>query len=131
MQAFLPTSAPPCSAFYNATVELGVANSVTQFTVSDFGRTFPVNSGAGSDHGWGNHQLVVGGGVQGQKLYGTFPTLAVNGPDDTSTGRWIPKTSCDEYFATMAKWFGVPTSSMGTVFPNIGRFAHPDLGFMG
>ncbi|MGB8509406.1 MAG: DUF1501 domain-containing protein, partial [Pyrinomonadaceae bacterium] len=46
------------NAFYNATVELGVANNVTSFTLSDFGRTFqPAGSGAGvgSDHGWGSH----------------------------------------------------------------------------
>jgi uncharacterized protein (DUF1501 family) len=119
------------NAFYKATVQLNVPNDVCLFTVSDFGRTFPVNGGAGSDHGWGNHQFVVGGGVQGQRLYGNFPTLAVNGPDDTNTGRWIPTTAVDEYSATLAKWFGVSTAEMPTVFPNIHRFAQPDLGFMG
>jgi uncharacterized protein (DUF1501 family) len=119
------------NAFYKATEQLGVANDVCLFTVSDFGRTFPVNGGFGSDHGWGNHQIVVGGGVQGQRMFGAFPTLAVNGPDDTSTGRWIPTTAVDEYSATLAKWFGVAPAEMGTVFPNINRFAQPDLGFMG
>jgi len=118
-------------AFYDATVQIGVANDACLFTVSDFGRTFPINNLAGSDHGWGSHQLVVGGGVQGQRLYGNFPTLAVNGPDDTSTGRWIPTTAVDEYSATLAKWFGVSAAEMPTVFPNIHRFAQPDLGFMG
>jgi uncharacterized protein (DUF1501 family) len=72
----------------------------------------------------------MGGAVQGQRLYGTFPTLAVNGPDDTSTGRWIPTTSVDEYSATLARWFGVSNTDMPTVFPNLTRFARPDLGFM-
>lgn len=117
------------SAFYNSTVELGVEQSVTTFTASDFGRTFSANGG-GSDHGWGSHQFVMGGAVRGNRLYGTFPTLAIDGPDDTEGGRWIPTTSVDEFSATMAKWFGVSNSNLPTVFPNIGRFSHSDLGFL-
>jgi uncharacterized protein (DUF1501 family) len=118
------------NAFYRATVQMGVGPNVTSFTASDFGRTFPVNNTTGSDHGWGSHQLVMGGSVIGQNLYGRFPTLAVDGPDDTSTGRWIPTTSVDEFSATMAKWFGAGQSDVRTIFPNIGRFANPDLGFL-
>jgi uncharacterized protein (DUF1501 family) len=117
------------NSFYSATVELGVEQSVTTFTASDFGRTLPTN-GDGSDHGWGSHQFVMGGAVRGNRLYGTFPTLAVNGPDDTEDGRWIPTTSVDEFSATLASWFGVSSSQMSTVFPNIGRFANPNLGFL-
>jgi uncharacterized protein (DUF1501 family) len=116
-------------AFYDATVEMGVAQSVTSFTASDFGRTYAIN-GDGSDHGWGSHQFVMGGSLVGSDLYGTFPTLAVNGPDDTGQGRWIPTTSVDEFSATMATWFGLASSDLATVFPNIGRFAHPNLGFL-
>ena len=119
------------NAFYQATVSLGVADQVTSYTASDFSRTFGVNGTAGTDHGWGNHHLVMGGGVAGQNIYGTFPTLAINGPDDTSTGRWIPTTSVDQYSATLAKWFGVSPGNMTQVFPYLGRFATPDLGFMG
>jgi uncharacterized protein (DUF1501 family) len=104
-------------------------NRVTAFTASDFGRTFPCN-GLGSDHGWGTHSIVVGGAVNGQKTFGTFPTLTVGGPDDTSTGRWIPTTAVDQYAATLAKWMGVSPASMATVFPNLSRFATADLGFM-
>jgi uncharacterized protein (DUF1501 family) len=118
------------NAFYAATVQLGVASQVTTFTASDFGRTYPTN-GTGSDHGWGSHQLVLGGAVQGARLFGTFPTLAVNGPDDTGQGRWIPTTSVDEFSATLASWFGVSASDLSTVLPNIGRFAHPNLGIFG
>jgi uncharacterized protein (DUF1501 family) len=118
------------ASFYQATVDLGVADKVTTFTASDFGRTFPVNNGAGSDHGWGNHQLILGGAVKGGDFYGQFPTLAVDGPDDTSDGRWIPTTSVDEYSATLAKWFGVTSTDMATILPNLSRFPTPDLGFM-
>jgi len=106
-----------------------LSRSVTTFTASDFGRTFPSN-GQGSDHGWGSHHLIMGGAVKGQKTYGKFPTLTVNGPDDTSTGRWIPTTSTDQYFATLATWFGVDNGNLATVFPNIGRFTSANLGFL-
>lgn len=118
------------AAFYAATVEMGVQNSVTAFTASDFGRTYQSN-GDGSDHGWGSHHLIVGGAVQGGRLFGRVPTLVVNGPDDTGDGRWIPSKAVDEYAATLAKWFGVSASDMPTVFPNLYRFNSSDLGFMG
>jgi uncharacterized protein (DUF1501 family) len=117
-------------AFNDSMITLGISDKVTAFTASDFSRTFPSN-GIGSDHAWGAHQMIVGGAVQGRKLYGRFPTLAVNGPDDTSQGRWIPTTAVDEYSATLAKWFGVTDTNLDTVFPNLHRFAHRDLGFMG
>ncbi|MBL9190292.1 MAG: DUF1501 domain-containing protein [Opitutaceae bacterium] len=117
-------------AFYDATVELGVANQVTTFTASDFGRTYIPNSG-GTDHGWGNHQLIMGGAVQGGDIYGRMPSLTVNADDDVGRGRWIPSTSVDEYNATLATWFGVSATNLPVVLPNIGRFAKPNLGFMG
>ena len=106
-----------------------LAKRVTGFTASDFGRTFPTN-GQGSDHGWGSHHIIFGGCVKGQETFGSWPTLQVDGPSDTSTGRWIPTTSVDEYSATLARWFGVPSAELPTVFPNLGRFVTPDLGFM-
>ena len=117
------------NAFHNATIELGVANQVTTFTASDFGRTYRSN-GDGSDHGWGSHHFIVGGAVNGTELYGKMPTLTVSGPDDTTQGRWIPTTSVDEYAATLATWFGVSPTDLPTVLPNIGRFAKPNLGFL-
>ena len=124
------------NAFQSAMDQVGAlhgdpsfAQRVTAFTCSDFGRTFPGN-GQGSDHGWGSHHLIMGGAVHGQQTYGKFPTLTVNGPDDTSTGRWIPTTACDQYFATLATWFGLDNSNLATVFPNLGRFAAQNLGFI-
>jgi uncharacterized protein (DUF1501 family) len=122
---------PALRAFYNAIVALGVQDQVTLFTLSDFGRTLRVNDG-GSDHAWGNHHIVLGGAVRGGQTYGTFPNLALGGPDDTdSDGRWIPTTAVDQYAATLAKWFGVPDADIPAVVPNIARFPSRDLGFMG
>jgi uncharacterized protein (DUF1501 family) len=117
------------NAFQRAMEQLGLSKNVTSFTASDFGRTFPCN-GQGSDHGWGSHHLILGGAVKGQRTYGQFPALTINGPNDTSTGRWIPTTAIDQYFATLATWFGVDSGNLSTVFPNIGRFASPNLGFI-
>ncbi len=134
-------------AFYEEMIVQGVSNDVTTFTLSDFNRTFnPAGSGAnvGSDHGWGNHMFVIGGSVQGGNFYGLntsngtpFPTLVIgtSGPDDTSNGsgargRWIPTTSVEQYAATLARWYGLPSNQLPEVFPNIGNFANTDLGFM-
>jgi uncharacterized protein (DUF1501 family) len=116
-------------AFQRAMEFLGVSNEVTTFTASDFSRTFPTNS-QGSDHGWGAHHLVMGGAVKGGQTYGKLPTFAINGPDDTGTGRWIPTLAVDQHAATLAKWFGVDPSEMAAVFPNLSRFSTSDLGFM-
>ena len=119
------------SAFYQATVELGVASNVTTFTLSDFGRTYSPNSD-GSDHAWGSHHLIMGGAVKGGDFYGTFPTLAVNGPDDaTGQGRWVPTTSLDQYAATLAAWFGVAPADLPSIFPNLANFRSPTLGILG
>ena len=127
------------SAFFAATVELGVQNKVTTFTMSDFGRTFqPAGTGVnavGTDHAWGNHQLIAGGAVMGGTLYGTYPTLRLGGPDDTDggsnpRGRWIPTTSVEQYAATLANWYGLSSVDLPAVFPLIGRFATSNLGFL-
>ncbi|MBN9692637.1 MAG: DUF1501 domain-containing protein [Verrucomicrobia bacterium] len=122
------------AAFYQSTQELGVADRVTSFTLSDFGRSLQP-SGSGTDHGWGNHHLIIGGAVQGGDVYGTFPNLALQGPDDCgSRGVLIPTTSTEQYGATLAKWLGVSEADLPTIFPNLGNFgalALSDLGFMG
>ncbi len=117
-------------AFYDAMAQLGIGDSVTTFTFSDFGRTLRQN-GAGTDHAWGGHHFMLGGAVRGGQTYGAFPTLALGGPDDTdSDGRWIPTTSVDQFGATLAQWFGVAPAELTQIFPNLSRFAQPNLGFM-
>ena len=128
------------SAFYSATVELGLQDKVTLFTLSDFSRTLqPSGSGAaivGSDHAWGNNHMIVGGAVMGHTLYGAYPNLTPGGPDDTDggaspRGRWIPTTSVEQYAATLATWYGLSSADLPAIFPLIGRFSSSNLGFMG
>ncbi len=118
-------------AFYGATVEMGVADSVTSFTLSDFGRTLQPG-GTGSDHGWGSHHFVMGGAVKGGDLYGTFPQLVLGGPDDANTrGVLIPTTSVAQYGATLGRWFGAAETELDAIFPTLANFAARDLGLFG
>ncbi|MCE9595549.1 MAG: DUF1501 domain-containing protein [Planctomycetes bacterium] len=116
-------------AFQAAMEELGSDADVTLFTASEFGRTLSSNA-QGTDHGWGAHHLVLGGAVGGGDLYGTMPDLALDGPDDIGGGRMIPTTSVEQYAATLATWFGVAPGDLATLFPHIGNFASPTLGFV-
>ena len=135
-------------AFYDEMVAQGLSSNVTQFTISDFARTLqPSGSGAGSvgsDHAWGTHAFIMGGAVVGGQFYGArrpdgsglpfgFPVLQLGGPDDTTSnrGQWIPTTSIDQYAATLANWYGLATVDRATVFPNLFKFATPNLGFLG
>ena len=129
--ALLAQLSPAMAAFNQATIELAVQPNVTTFTMSDFARTFQPNSNSGSDHAWGSHHMVMGGAVKGGQLYGTFPTLALGGPDDSgSNGRWVPSTGTVQYASTLAQWFGVSSTQLASVFPNVGLFPTNNLGFV-
>ncbi len=134
-------------ALYDEMFNLGLDTKVTQFTLSDFGRTMNpagIGSGVGTDHAWGNHMLVLGGSVVGGNFYGStrpdgsgnyYPTLALGGPDDIDTGgaprgRWLPTTGVEQYAATLGRWFGLTDADLPAIFPNIGSFTNTDLGFM-
>lgn len=127
------------TAFYNATDELKIADKVTAFTASDFGRTLSSN-GDGSDHGWGSHHFIVGGAVKGKAFYGKAPPVSITNTTDANDqwhvgqGRLLPSTSVDQYAATLASWFGVSNSELPGVLPNLSHFGGADyptnLGFM-
>lgn len=111
-------------AFYDATVELGVAADVTTFTASDFGRTLTVN-GDGTDHGWGSHHFVVGGSVNGARILGRMPPPATNHSQDSGNGRLIPVVSVEQYAAGLGRWFGLTDSELQAALPNITNFSGP------
>jgi len=133
-QVMLAEVSAAVGAFYDALVTLGIQDQVTLFTASDFGRTLTSN-GAGSDHAWGGNHFVVGGGVDGKKIYGQYPALYEDSALDVGRGRLIPEISVDEYFAELALWLGVSKASLPLVLPNITRFydtgsANWPLGFL-
>ena len=117
------------AAFYNETVALNIEDQVTTFTASEFGRTVTIN-GDGTDHGWGSHHFVMGGRVNGQRIFGTMPNLTLDGPQDAGWGQIIPDLAVDQYAATLARWYGLSDGDRADVFPNIGNFSQADLGFM-
>lgn len=126
------------SAFYAATVELGVETQVTTFTFSEFGRTFKEN-GDGTDHGYANHYLVMGGSVLGGRFFGgPYPEVRIGGARDfplfSVTGNFrgalLPDNSMDQYGNTLARWFGLSDADASDVFPNLDRFGPRTLGFL-
>lgn len=131
--AMLAVVSQALNEFNNAMNELGVADDVTTFTISDFGRTLTSN-GNGTDHAWGGNVMVMGGGVNGGQVYGSYPDLALNNSLDVGNGVLIPTISTDEYFAELAQWFGVSNSDLQNIFPNILNFytpgSNPPIGFM-
>jgi len=128
--ALLAQVGPALASFFAATTELGVADQVTTFTASDFGRTLTTD-GNGSDHGWGSMHFVLGGAVKGKAFYGAPPVIANNGPDDVGQGRLLPSTSVDQFAATLGTWFGVSNSELATVLPNVSNYSARNLGFLG
>ena len=129
-QSILAQLSQAMNAFYAATVQMGVANAVTSFTASDFGRTLSTN-GDGTDHGWGGHHFVVGGAVRGGRFFGQMPSLLQNNnPDDAGWGQIIPTTGVDPYAATLASWFGVDAGGLADIFPNLGLYPTANLGFL-
>ncbi len=117
----LPEVDAAVKAFYDCLAAMGLQDNVTLFTASDFGRTLSTDND-GSDHAWGGNHFVVGGAVNGKRIYGQYPQLYVDNPLDVERGRLIPEVSVDEYFAELALWFGVPRSDLHLVLPNIGNF---------
>lgn len=115
------------NSFYEAMAELGLENDVTTFTISDFSRKL-VSNGNGSDHAWGGHAMVMGGAVNGQNIYGQYPDVYLGNSLDVGNGRIIPTTSCDEYFAELALWFGASSSDLNQILPNINNFWTPASG---
>ncbi|KTF13222.1 DUF1501 domain-containing protein [Pseudoalteromonas sp. H105] len=126
----LNTLAQGLAEFDSAMKELNMANNVTTFTMSDFGRTLTSN-GDGTDHGWAGNQIVMGGAVKGGDIYGELLTQHLDGPQDVGSGRLIPRVANEQYFATLAKWFGVPDSELVDIFPNLSNFNQHTLNVFG
>ncbi len=121
-------------AFNSALEEMGLADDVLTFTNSDFGRT-SVGNQSGSDHGWGGHQLVMGGQnlINGGQVFGTYPLFSGDDPQyiANSRGILVPSTSHNQMSATIAKWYGGFTDNeLDELLPNLSNFSVKDLGFV-
>ncbi len=128
-QALLGQLDTALGAFQNAMVQLGVQNSVTAFTATEFGRSLTPNS-SGTDHGWGGHNLIMGGAVNGGDIFGQMPQISLDSVDTVNDSRFIPTTSVEQYSATLAGWFGLTNAELDNVFPNLRNFATADAGFL-
>ncbi|MEM6908375.1 MAG: DUF1501 domain-containing protein [Pseudomonadota bacterium] len=117
------------AAFHGAMASLGLAQQVTLFTASDFGRTLAVN-GDGTDHGWGGHHFVVGGAVRGGDIYGEVPPATIGHDQEVGGGRLIPSLAVDQYAAQFGRWFGLAPSEIEFALPNLNRFSPPDWNFI-
>ncbi len=112
--------------FDAALIGMKMANSVTAFTMSDFGRKLTAN-GDGTDHGWGGHQFIMGGAVNGNRFFGKAPITGL-GHDLDIGGALLPTTSSDQLGAELGRWFGVSDSDIRTIFPRAGNFELYKLG---
>lgn len=117
------------TAFYQTMESMGLADNVTLFTASDFGRTLAVN-GDGTDHGWGAHHFVVGGAVNGQQIYGDIPPPILGHDLDAGSGRLIPSLAVEQYAAPMGRWFGLNETQLLQALPNLANFTAAPLGFI-
>lgn len=117
-------------AYFQGTLDsLGEASNVTTFTASDFGRSLTSN-GDGTDHGWGNHLMTMGGAVSGGRVIGKMPLLDVDGPDSVQNGRVLPNLAAPQYAATLLRWLGLDDAQLHEVLPTLANFPEDDLGFM-
>jgi uncharacterized protein (DUF1501 family) len=136
-QSILMQRVAACIDYFQSAIgALGLANNVTLFTASDFGRTL-VSNGKGSDHGWGSTHFVVGGdggigtsAVKGRDIYGSMAPAGLGHSLDIGSGRLLPTSSVDQYAATLGKWFGLSPTDLALVLPNLANFSGSDLGFM-
>ena len=134
--ALLGQLADSLAAFREALAEIGALQNTTTFTMSDFGRTLNSN-GNGTDHGWGGVHLLMGasatngGALRGRQVWGNYPVLELDGADAVGRGRMVPTTSVNQMGATLAQWFGVSPTGLEAIFPGLGNFNQPRLGFLG
>lgn len=115
--------------FQDALQAMDLEDQVVTFTGSDFGRTLTSN-GNGTDHGWGGNTIVMGGAIDGGRILGDYPVLALgaDNPLDVGDGVLIPTLSTDQLYADLAQWFGLHDADLPRLFPNLNNFADTHMG---
>lgn len=136
--SLLTTLSQALKAFWDSMgpSDVDAQDKVTLFTMSEFARTLQSN-GSGSDHAWGTLQMVLGGAVNGGRLYSNgggsiqgFPDQSLTAPNNFKRGQMIPGIGVEQYAATLAQWMGISTSDCNTIFPNLTQFGSSNLGFV-
>lgn len=125
-QSLFTELAEALSYFQSKLIEIGQYNNVTTFTASDFGRSL-LSNGDGTDHGWGNHLMAMGGAVDGGQIIGTLPSLDLDGPDSIHHGRILPTLSASQYAGTLLQWLGLNDSQLDHVLPDLNNFSTRNL----
>jgi len=96
-------------------------NRVTVVVVSEFGRKVRGNQSNGTDHGYGNLMLALGGSVNGGQFYGEFPGL-----DKASLFENQDLAVTTDYRQVMAealvRRMGFSETGLDQVFPGIGSY---------
>jgi len=101
----------------------GVFDSIVLVTHSDFGRTLTANTEHGTDHGWSGNHIIIGGGLNGGRIYNDFVSTFREGSEqDAGRGRIIPEYPWESIMVPVAEWMGLEASKQMDVFPNLGNF---------
>ncbi len=93
---------------------------LTATVMSEFGRSFKENASRGTDHGHGNVMVVVGGGVNGGKVYGQWPGLSTEQLYDRRDLQ-ITTDYRRVLSEVLIRRLGNP--NLGTVFPGYGNYS--------
>lgn len=110
-------------------IDSNLNDQVTCVTMSDFGRRLQANA-SGTDHGWAGHQIVTGGAVRGNAVYGEWPKLTVDSQHNYNNGRIIPTIAADQVNASLCRWLGLSEAQILSIFPNLSNFDSPYIEFI-
>lgn len=108
------------SAFQAEMEASGNASRVTMVVQSEFGRRLRENSARGTDHGYGNPMLVLGGAVNGRRFYGQWPGLT--SAVITAANGDLPVTT--DYRRVLSEILvrRMGNASLSTIFPGFGSY---------
>ena len=94
----------------NQLKEDGLWDDTVIYVTSEFSRTITPNQSGGSDHGWGQNVMLMGGKIRGGQIRGQYPSdISPSSPldDGTQRGRFLPTTSNDAIWNSIIQWYGV------------------------
>lgn len=125
LPALLATVDTAIEKFISEIKAQGEYKNVVIMQMSEFGRTLTHN-GHGTDHGWGTNSFLLGGPVNGGRMFNKFlETYNASSEFDAGRGRVIPQYPWESVVAPVAEWLGVEEPA--TIFKNIGNFGNSHI----